>query len=61
MLINAYIRDGKLQEAFQLHDEMLNKGIGPDDTTKELLNLDVSEADSHSSADPENPILSLSS
>jgi pentatricopeptide repeat protein len=37
MLINGYLRDSKLQEAFQLHDEMLNRGIMPDHITDDIL------------------------
>ncbi|KAF3334946.1 Pentatricopeptide repeat-containing protein [Carex littledalei] len=37
MLINAYFREGEFQEAFSLHDEMLEKGIIPDGYTYDIL------------------------
>ncbi|KAJ4797555.1 hypothetical protein LUZ62_048801 [Rhynchospora pubera] len=37
MLINSYFREGKFQEAFFLHDDMLEKGIIPDEYTYDIL------------------------
>ncbi|KAI7987070.1 tRNA (cytosine(38)-C(5))-methyltransferase 2 [Camellia lanceoleosa] len=36
-LIAGYFKEGNLQEAFRLHDEMLDRGVVPDDTTYDIL------------------------
>lgn len=36
-LIAGYFKEGHLQEAFRLHDEMLDKGLVPDDDTYDTL------------------------
>jgi pentatricopeptide repeat protein len=37
ILIAGNFREGNLQEAFRLHNEMLDKGLVPDDTTYDIL------------------------
>ncbi|ONK77107.1 uncharacterized protein A4U43_C02F3170 [Asparagus officinalis] len=37
MLIACYFREGNVQEAFRLHDEMLDRGLVPDDKTYDIL------------------------
>ncbi|KAJ4768621.1 Pentatricopeptide repeat-containing protein [Rhynchospora pubera] len=37
MLINSYFREGKFQAASFLHDDMLEKGIIPDEHTYDIL------------------------
>lgn len=36
-LITGHFKEGNLQEAFRLHNEMLDKGLVPDDTTYDIL------------------------
>lgn len=37
MLIAGYFREGNVQEAFRLHDEMLDRGLVPDEKTYDIL------------------------
>lgn len=37
MLIAGYFREGSVQEAFRLHNEMLDRGLVPDDKTYDIF------------------------